>query len=180
DSLQQDYNILNQNYVELKNKPADTIKISVPADSINWIDSTRYVLKDSVVLIPHDTTIINLKDSLVIIPHDTLITKIKDSLVYNFRDTLLYNYKDSIIISYDERTFPEENIEKYLNLFFKTDNVNDTAGLKYNFSIFDGQVNRYQLENSYKVPDSLIGWRLEWYGEGESQPAYTKVPAGRK
>ena len=44
-SAEQDYNILNQKYVELKNKPADTIKISVPVDSINWIDSTRYVIK---------------------------------------------------------------------------------------------------------------------------------------
>ena len=120
DSLQNNYIYLNQKYIDAKDKIPDTVKILVPTDSINWIDSVRY----------------NIKDSINLIPHDTLITHIKDSLVYNFRDTLLYNYKDSIIISYDERTFPEENIEKYLNLFFQTDNIDDTAGLKYNFSDF--------------------------------------------
>ena len=120
DSLQNIYIILNQKYLDAKDKTADTVNILVPTDSINWIDSVRY----------------NIKDSIEFIPHDTLITHIKDSLVYNFRDTLLYNYKDSIIVSYDERTFPKENIEKYLNLFFQTDNIEDTAGLKYNFSDF--------------------------------------------
>ena len=47
-----------------------------------------------------------------------MIVHLKDSLVYNYIDTTIYSYKDSIIVSYDERTFPEEIIEKYLNLFF--------------------------------------------------------------
>ena len=163
DSLQQEYNILDQKYVELKNIPPDTIEVLVPSDSINWIDSIRYVLKDSLVFITHDSTIINYKDSIVLVPRDTLIIHIKDSLIYNCRDTLLYNYQDSTIISYDKRTFPEKNIEKYLNLFFKTDNVDDTAGLKFNFSIFDGRRRSYLLDTNYSVPDSLTGWDLEWY-----------------
>ena len=174
-SLQQDYEVLNQKYVELKNKTADTITISVPSDSINWIDSTRYVLKDSLVFIPHDTTIINYKDSIILVPHDTLVIHIKDSLVYNFRDTLLYNYLDSIIVSYDERTFPEENIEKYLNLFFQTDNVGDTAGLRFNFSVFNGRKRNYLLDINYNVPDSLTGWRLEWYYAGPNNKNEMRV-----
>jgi hypothetical protein len=147
DTLQNSYNILNQKYIDIKNKRADTVKILVPTDSINWIDSIRYDVRDSVQLIPHDT----------------LITHIKDSLVYNFRGTLLYNYLDSVIVSYDERTFPEENIERYLNLFFQTDNVEDTAGLRFNFSVFNGRKRNYLLDTNYNVPDSLTGWRLEWY-----------------
>ena len=79
--------------------------------------------------------------------------------MYNFRDTLLYNYKDSIIVSYDERTFPEENIEKYLNLFFQTDNIDDTAGLKYNFSIFNGRRISYSV--GHKLQSSRFFNRLE-------------------
>ena len=163
DSLQNEYNLLNQIYIEVKDRPPDTIKVLVPLDSINWIDSVKYTFRDSLVLIPHDTAIINYKDSIVLVPHDTLIVHLKDSIIYNIRDTLLYNYIDSIIISYDERTFPEESIDKYLNLFFKTDNAEDTLGLKYNFSIFDGERKSYILDENYCVPDSITGWRLEWY-----------------
>jgi len=168
DSLLNSYDNLYENYLDVKSRLPDTVNIIIPTDSINWIDSVRYTIKDSLLLIPHDTTIINFKDSLVVIPRDTLITHLKDSLVYNFRDTLLYNYKDSIIISYDERTFPEENIEKYLNLFFKTDSVEDTAGLKFNFSVFDGPRKSYLLDKNYCVPDSVVGWRLEWYLESQN------------
>ncbi len=123
--------------------------MSIPIDSINWIDSTRYILKDSIVLIPHDTLIIHLKDSLV----------------YNFKDTTLYNYRDSVIVTYDDRTFPTETIEKYLNLFFKTDNLTDIIGLHFNFTTFDGPRLTYLKDSLYKVPDSIIGWRIDWYYE---------------
>ena len=165
DSLQNSYDILNIRYINLKNKPPDTCFIFTSSDSVNWIDSVMYSFKDSLVLIPHDTTVIDIKDSIIVILHDTLITRFKDSLVYIYRDTLLYSYIDSIIICYDEKSFPEESIEKYLNLFFRTDNIEDTAGLKYNFSAFDGPKRSYTLDTNYIVPDSIIGWRLEWYRE---------------
>ena len=120
------------------------------------------ILKDSIVLIPHDTTIINYRDSIILIPHDTLIIHIKDSLVYNFRDTLLYNLQRFNNCLYDERTFPEESIERYLNLFFQTDNLEDTAGLRFNFSIFDGRRRSYILDTNYRVLDSVTGWKLDW------------------
>ncbi len=112
-------------------------------------DSIRYILKDSIVLITHDT----------------LIVHFKDSLIYNFIDTTVYNFRDSVIITYDERTFPTETIEKYLNLFFKTDNLNDTTGLHFNFEVFDGPRLSYLKDSLYQVPDSVIGWRIDWYYE---------------
>ncbi len=139
--------------LQLKITKPDTVFVSIPIDSINWIDSTRYILKDSIVLIPHDTLIIHLKDSLV----------------YHYKDTTLNNYRDSVIISYDERTFPTETIEKYLNLFFKTDNLSDTTGLHFNFEVFDGPKLSYKKDSLYQVPDSIIGWRLEWWKEGEGK-----------
>ncbi len=102
DSVSASYKKLNNGYTAIKNKKPDTVLVFNPVDSINWIDSVRLVVKDSIILIPHDTLVIHLKDSLV----------------YNYIDTTVYSYKDSIIIAYDERTFPEEIIEKYLNLFF--------------------------------------------------------------
>ena len=123
DSLSVSYNKLYNDYSAIKNKKPDTVFVFNPVDSIKWIDSVRLVVKDSINLIPHDTLIVHLKDSLV----------------YNYIDTIIYNCKDSVIVSYDERTFPEETIEKYLNLFFKTENVNDTAGLHFNFSAYDGK-----------------------------------------
>ena len=83
DSLSNSYDSLYDDYASIKNKKPDTVFISIPIDSIkpadwqvNWIvdslkglpDSSRfirYILKDSIVLIPHDTSIIHLKDSLV-------------------------------------------------------------------------------------------------------------------
>ena len=66
----------------------------------------------------------------MLVPHDTTIIQCKDSIIYNFRD--------SVIVHYDERTFPVETIERYLNLFFRTENVEDTARLHFNFEVFDG------------------------------------------
>ncbi len=147
DSLSNAYDSLYDDYTSIKNKKPDTVFISIPTDSINWIDSTRYILKDSIVLIPHDTLIIHLKDSLI----------------YNYKDTTLYNYLDSVIVTYDERTFPTETIEKYLNLFFKTDNLSDTTGLHFNFEVFNGKELSFIKDSLYKVPDSTIGWRVDWY-----------------
>ena len=48
DSLQNIHIILNQKYLEAKDKTADTVNILVPIDSINWIDSIRYDIRDSV------------------------------------------------------------------------------------------------------------------------------------
>ncbi len=69
DSLNNNYKNLFEKYIDVKDKPPDTINILVPTDSINWIDSVKYHVKDSVNLIFHDT----------------LTTHIKDSLVYNFK-----------------------------------------------------------------------------------------------
>ena len=152
DSLSASYKKLNNDYTAIKNKKPDTVFVFNPVDSIRWIDSVRLVVKDSINLIPHDT----------------LIVRLKDSLVYNYIDTIIYNYKDSVIVSYDERTFPEETIEKYLNLFFKTENVNDTAGLHFNFSTYDGKELSYVRDSVYEVPDSITGWRMDWYKKENS------------
>ena len=152
DSLSVSYNKLYTDYTAIKNKKPDTVFVFNTADSIRWIDSVRLVIKDSINLIPRDT----------------LVVRLKDSLVYNYIDTIIYNYKDSVIVSYDERTFPEETIEKYLNLFFKTENVNDTAGLHFNFSVFDGNKLSYVRDSLYEVPDSVVGWRMDWYKKENS------------
>ena len=70
-----------------------------------------------------------------------------------------------MVISYDDRTFPEDSIVRYLNLFFRTDDVSDTAGLHFNFLVFDGKEMSYQRDSLYEVPDSVIGWRMEWWRE---------------
>ncbi len=141
DSLSASYKKLFNDYTAIKDKRPDTVYIYNPVDSIRWVDSIRYVRKDSVVLIPHDTTIIHLKDSLV------------------------YKFRDSVIICYEERNFPVETLERYLNLFFRTENVKDTAGLHFNFEIYDGQKLSYQRDTLYNVPDSSIGWRIDWWHE---------------
>ena len=115
DIFQSDHSTLFLDYTAIKNKTPDTVFVFSPVDSIRWIDSIRYVIKDSVV------------------------------------------------ISYDERTFPEDTIDRYLNLFFRTDNVNDTAGLHFNFLVFDGNKLTYQRDTLYNVPDSVVGWRMEWW-----------------
>ncbi len=117
DSLSDSYDSLLPNYTAVKNKPPDTVFVFNPVDSINWIDSIRYVVRDSV------------------------------------------------IISYEERTFPADSIIRYLNLFFRTDNVKDTAGLHFNFEVFDGNKLTYQRDTLYNVPDSNAGWRIEWWKE---------------
>jgi hypothetical protein len=165
DSLSNKYNLLNEAYKNIKMKKPDTVFVYNPVDSINWIDSVRYNIKDSLVLIPHDTTVINFRDSTILIPHDTLIIHAKDTLVYNYKDSTLINYKDSTIIKYDMRAFPEKEFIKYLNLFFKADNAEDTTGLRYNISIFDGRKPSYIMNKNYDVPDSSTGWRIEWYHE---------------
>ncbi|MFZ0456083.1 MAG: hypothetical protein WCE54_21660 [Ignavibacteriaceae bacterium] len=147
DSLSNSYNLLYDDYSSIKNKKPDTVFVSIPIDSINWIDSTRYILKDSIVLITYDT----------------LKVRFRDSLIYNFIDTTVYNLRDSVIITYDDRTFPIETIEKYLNLFFKTDNVSDTTGLHFNFEVFEGTMLSYKKDSLYQVPDSIIGWGVEWW-----------------
>ena len=114
DSLSAAHKKLFNAYTAIKNKRSDTVYVFNPADSIRWIDSVRYIVKDSVVLVPHDTTVIQFKDSII------------------------YNFRDSVLVRYDERTFPVETIERYLNLFFRTENVEDTAGLHFNIEIFDG------------------------------------------
>ncbi len=98
DSLSHFYDSLFPNYTAVKNKTPDTVFVFNPVDSINWIDSIRYVVKDSV------------------------------------------------IVSYEERTFPVDSIIRYLNLFFKTDDVSDTAWLHFNFEIFNGKELTYQKE----------------------------------
>ena len=159
DSLSVSYNKLYKDYTAIKNKKPDTVFVFNPVDSIKWVDSVRLVIKDSINLIPHDT----------------LIVRLKDSLVYNYVDTIIYNYKDSVIVSYDERTFPEETIEKYLNLFFKTENVNDTAGLHFNFSVYDGKELSYARDSLYGVPDSVNGWRVDWYYKPTSGKLITNM-----
>ena len=120
DSLPDFYYPSFHDYTAIKNKTPDTVFVFNPVDSINWIDSIRYIVKDSVIL------------------------------------------------SYDERTFPADSIVKYLNLFFRTDNVSDTAGLHFNFEIFDGKELTYQRDTLYEVPDSCIGWRIDWW-KGEKE-----------
>ena len=80
-------------------------------------------------------------------------------------DSVRLVYKDSVLVSYDERSFPEETIERYLNLFFRTDDVNDTLGLHFNFEVYDGARLSYKRDTLYNVPDSIIGWRMEWWRE---------------
>ena len=141
DSLSAPYKKLFNDYTAIKSKRPDTVYIFNPVDSIRWIDSVRYVVKDSVVPVSHDTTIIHLKDSLV------------------------YNFRDSVIVCYDERSFPAETLERYLNLFFRTENVKDTTGLHFNFEIYDGKKLSYQRDTLYQVPDSILGWRIDWWHE---------------
>ena len=155
DSLSNSFDSLLNDYTAIKNKNPDTVFIYSPIDSINWIDSIRYVLKDSVVIVPHDTLIIHLKDSLV----------------YNYRDTTVYNYRDSISVTYDDKNFPTETINKYLNLFFQTERLTDTTGLHFNVLIFDGPKLDYKYDSLYQVPDSVIGWRLDWYSENCKIPS---------
>ena len=131
DSLSESYELLFKDYTAIKNKKSDTVFVFSPVDSIRWIDSVRYVFRDSVLFIPHDTLIIHLRDSLVY--------NFKDSTVFSYRDSILYNYRDSVVVCYDDRTFPEDSIVRYLNLFFRTDDVSDTAGLHFNFEVFDGK-----------------------------------------
>ena len=152
---------LNNGGTAIKNKKTDTVFVFNPVDSIRWIDSVRLVIKDSINLIPQDT----------------LIVCLKDSLVYNYIDTIIYNYRDSVKVSYDERTFPEETIERYLNLFFKTENVNDTAGLHFNFSVYNGKELNYVRDSVYEVPDSINGWRVDWWRE---DCKITKLPVSAK
>ena len=125
DSLSDSFNSMFKDYNAIKNKKSDTVFVFSPVDSIRWIDSIRYIFRDSVIFIPHDTLIIHLRDSLVY--------NFKDSTVFSYRDSILYNYRDSVVVSYDDRTFPEDSIVRYLNLFFRTDDVSDTAGLHFNF-----------------------------------------------
>ena len=158
DSLSDSYHLMFQKYNAIKNKRSDTVFIFSPVDSIRWIDSLRYVFRDSVLFIPHDTLIVHLRDSLAY--------NFKDSTVFNYRDSILYNYRDSVVFSYDERTFPEDSIVRYLNLFFRTDDVRDTARLNFNFEVFDGKEMSYQKDSLYQVPDSVTGWRVEWYKGG--------------
>ena len=155
DSLSDSFNSMFKDYNAIKNKRSDTVFVFSPVDSIRWIDSVRYIFRDSVIFIPHDTLIIHLKDSLVY--------NFKDSTVFSYRDSILYNYRDSVVVSYDDRTFPEDSIVSYLNLFFRTDDVSDTAGLRFNFLVFDGKKLSYRRDSLYSVPDSVVGWRMEWW-----------------
>ena len=157
DSLSDSYNSLYHDYTAIKNRKPDTFFVFSPVDSIRYIDSIRYVFKDSVLFIPHDTLIVHLRDSLVY--------NFQDSTVYNYRDSIMYDFRDSLVIFYDERTFPEDNIVRYLNLFFRTENVGDTAGLHFNFSVFEGSKLSYLRDSLYEVPDSILGWRIDWYLE---------------
>ena len=115
DSLSGSYNSMINEYRAIKNKMRDTVFVFNPADSVRWIDSIRYVLRDSV------------------------------------------------IVSYDERTFPADSLTRYLNLFFRTDDVGDTAGLHFNFEVYDGSKLSYSRDSLYQVPDSIIGWQIEWW-----------------
>ena len=157
DSLSDSYHSMFQEYNAIKYKQSDTVFVFSPVDSIRWIDSVRYVFRDSVLFISQDTLIIHLRDSLVY--------NFKDSTVFNYRDSILYNYRDSVVVSYDARTFPEDSIVRYLNLFFRTDDVGDTAGLHFNFSTYDGKKLSYVKDSLYEVPDSILGWRIDWYLE---------------
>ena len=147
DSLSDSFNTLYRVYTNIKNKKSDTVFVFSPVDSIRYIDSIRYVLHDSIVFVPHDSLIIQFKDSV------------------NYKDSTLYNYRDSVIVWYDERSFPSEMIDRYLNLFFKTENVSDTAGLHFNFSVYEGPKLSYLKDSLYKVPDSTLGWKIEWWKE---------------
>jgi hypothetical protein len=155
DSLYNDYNAIIR---QLPDKNPDTVFVYAPVDSTNWIDSIRYVFRDSII----------------IVPHDTLIVQLKDSLVYIFKDTTVYNYHDSVIVSYDDRNFPTEIINKYLNLFFKSDKLTDATGLHFNVLIFDGLKLDYKYDSLYQVPDSVIGWRIDWYSKKCKIPDYRK------
>ena len=117
DSLSESYELLFRDFTAIKNKRRDTVFVFNPVDSINWIDSVRYV------------------------------------------------FRDSVVVSYDDRTFPEDSIIKYLNLFFRTDEVSDTAGLHFNFEVFDGAKLSYLRDSLYQVPDSITGWRIDWWRE---------------
>ena len=92
-----------------------------------------------------------------------MVYSFKDSTVFSYRDSILFNYRDSVVVSYDERTFPEDSIFRYLNLFFRTDEVSDTAGLHFNFEVFDGAKLSYLRDSLYQVPDSITGWRIDWW-----------------
>ena len=157
DSLSDSYSSLYQDYSAIKNRKSDTVFVFSPVDSINWIDSLRYVFRDSVLFIPHDTLIIHFKDSLVY--------NFRDSTVFSYRDSVLYNYRDSVVVCYDDRTFPEDSIVRYLNLFFRTDDLGDTAGLHFNFEVFDGSKLSYLRDSLYQVPDSITAWRIDWWKE---------------
>ena len=139
DSLSESYELLFRDFTAIKNKRQDTVFVFNPVDSINWIDSVRYVFRDSVVY------------------------SFKDSTVFSYRDSILFNYRDSVVVSYDDRTFPEDSIIKYLNLFFRTDEVSDTAGLHFNFEVFDGAKLSYLRDSLYQVPDSITAWRIDWW-----------------
>ena len=109
------------------------------------------------VFVPQDTLVVHLRDSVVYC--------FKDSTIFSYRDSILYKYRDSVIVSYDERTFPEDSVIRYLNLFFRTDDVSDTAGLHFNFKVFDGAKLSYLRDSLYQVPDAITAWRIDWWKE---------------
>ena len=143
DSLSESYESLFREFTAIKNKKPDTVFVFNPVDSIKWIDSVRYVFMDSVIY------------------------SFKDSTIFSYRDSILYNNRDSINVSYDDRTFPEDSVVRYLNLFFRTDDAGDTAGLHFNFEVFDGSKLYYQRDSLYRVPDSITAWRIDWWREGK-------------
>ena len=61
DSLSESFNSMFKDYNAIKNKKSDTVFVFSPVDSIRCIDSIRYVFRDSVFFIPHDTLIIHLR-----------------------------------------------------------------------------------------------------------------------
>jgi len=64
------------------------------ADSINWIDSIRWVIKDSTIFNRKDSTIFNFKDSIVFV-RDTLPTYYLDSMPFYHTDTII----DTTVVS---------------------------------------------------------------------------------